>query len=89
VLVALDSRPPLVFLMRVCGRCNTSECAHGIDSQAWVADITYIWTASGWLYLALVVDLFSRRIIGWSMDTTITSRLVVDALLVAAGRRDV
>ena len=49
----------------------------------WCADITYIPTREGWLYLAVVEDLFSRRIVGWSMDQTMTSRLVVDALEMA------
>lgn len=56
---------------------------------AWVADITYVATQSGWLYLALVVDLYSRRIVGWSMSQTMESRLVVDALAMAVGRREV
>jgi putative transposase len=56
-------------------------------NQAWGADITYIPTADGWLYLAVVEDLFSRRIVGWSMDATMTSRLVVDALEMAVKRR--
>lgn len=51
------------------------------------ADITYISTADGWLYLAVVEDLFSRRIVGWAMDATMTSRLVVDALEMAIRRR--
>ena len=53
----------------------------------WCADITYIPTREGWLYLAAVEDLFSRRIVGWSMDQTMTSRLVVDALEMALARR--
>jgi transposase InsO family protein len=56
-------------------------------NEAWCADITYLPTAEGWLYLAVVEDLFSRRIVGWSMDATMTSRLVVDALHMALGRR--
>jgi len=56
-------------------------------NQAWCADITYIPTADGWLYLAVVEDLFSRMIVGWSMDDTMTSRLVVDALDMAIKRR--
>ena len=56
-------------------------------NTSWVADVTYIPTREGWLYLAAVEDLFSRRIVGWSMDQTMTSRLVVDALEMAlAGR---
>jgi transposase InsO family protein len=54
---------------------------------AWSGDITYIPTADGWLYLAVVEDLFSRMIVGWSMDETMTSRLVVDALDMALRRR--
>jgi putative transposase len=54
---------------------------------AWSADSTYIPTADGWLYLAVVEDLFSRMIVGWSMDASMTSRLVVDALDMAVRRR--
>jgi putative transposase len=53
----------------------------------WCADITYIPTREGWLYLAVVEDLFSRKVVGWSMDATMTSRLVVDALEMALTRR--
>jgi transposase InsO family protein len=56
-------------------------------NAAWCADITYIPTADGWLYLAVVEDLFSRMIVGWSMDATMTSRLVADALEMAITRR--
>lgn len=56
-------------------------------NQAWVADITYIPTREGWLYLAIVEDLYSRLIVGWSMGPTMTSRLVVDALEMAIARR--
>ena len=56
-------------------------------NRYWVSDITYIWTATGWLYLATVMDLYSRRIIGWSMDTSMTRQLVMDALLMAVWRR--
>ncbi|HXT13163.1 MAG TPA: IS3 family transposase, partial [Candidatus Angelobacter sp.] len=47
--------------------------------QAWVADITYIWTANGWVYLAAVMDLFSRRIVGWSLGTSLETSLVTEA----------
>ena len=53
----------------------------------WVADITYIPTREGWLYLAVVMDLFSRRIIGWSMQPRLHRRLVIDALTMALSRR--
>jgi transposase InsO family protein len=56
-------------------------------NRAWAADITYIPTGEGWLYLAVVEDLFSRMIVGWSMAETMESRLVVDALHLALGRR--
>jgi transposase InsO family protein len=49
-------------------------------NQTWTADITYIATDEGWLYLAAVEDLYSRKIVGWSMSDRIDSRLVVDAL---------
>ena len=53
----------------------------------WVVDFTYIWTAEGWLYVAAVVDLFSRRVVGWSMSASMTAQLVTDALLMAIWRR--
>jgi transposase InsO family protein len=56
-------------------------------NQAWVADITYIATAEGWLYLACVMDLASRRIVGWSMSDRITADLVCQALNSAYWRR--
>jgi putative transposase len=56
-------------------------------NQKWVADITYIDTAEGWLYLAPVLDLFSRKVVGWSMDTHLYSSLVEDALHMAVTRR--
>jgi putative transposase len=58
-------------------------------NMAWVADLTYIWTAEGWLYLAVVMDLFSRRVIGWSMQETMERKLVIDALSMALGQRNV
>jgi putative transposase len=56
-------------------------------NQSWVTDITYIKTHEGWLYLAVIVDLFSRRVIGWSMKSRMTKELVLDALLMAIWRR--
>lgn len=56
-------------------------------NEAWCADITYIPTGEGWLYLAVVEDLFSRMVVGWSMDQAMESRLVVDALEMAIRRR--
>lgn len=56
-------------------------------NRKWVADFTYIWTAEGWLYVAAVIDLFSRRVVGWSMSAAMTSELVTDALVMAIWRR--
>jgi len=56
-------------------------------NQKWVGDITYLWTDEGWLYLAVIIDLFSRRVIGWSMSESITANLVCDALQMAIFRR--
>ena len=56
-------------------------------NQKWVADFTYIWTAEGWLYAAAVLDLYSRRIVGWSMHDSMTSQLVADALMMAVWKR--
>jgi transposase InsO family protein len=56
-------------------------------NEAWVTDITYIPTREGWLYLAAVEDLYSRRVVGWAMADRMTSRLVVDALEMAVQRR--
>ena len=56
-------------------------------NQRWVADFTYIWTEEGWLYFAVVMDLFSRRIVGWAMSSEMTAQLVTDALVMAIWRR--
>lgn len=83
-------------------KCRTTDSGHALPvadnvlgrqfdptrpNEAWVADITYVPTREGWLYLAVVEDLFSRMVVGWSMDATMTSRLVVDALGMAVARR--
>jgi Transposase and inactivated derivatives len=56
-------------------------------NRRWIADFTYVWTTEGWLYVAAVVDLFSRRVVGWSMSATMTAQLVTDALMMAIWRR--
>ena len=56
-------------------------------NRKWVADFTYIWTAEGWLYVAAVIDLFSRRVVGWAMKAEMTAQLVADALMMAIWRR--
>jgi putative transposase len=58
-----------------------------IPNEKWVSDITYVWTEEGWIYLAVVMDLYSRMIVGWSMSERMTSKLVIDALQMAIWRR--
>ena len=55
--------------------------------RVWVSDITYIWTIEGWLYLAVILDLFSRKIVGWSISQRINRKLVIDALGMAVWLR--
>lgn len=78
-----DSRHALPVAANVLNR--------GFDAPApntkWAADITYIGTHEGWVYLAVVMDLFSRRIIGWSMQPTLARSLVLDALWMAVHQR--
>lgn len=56
-------------------------------NKAWVSDITYIWTDEGWLFLATVIDLYSRRVVGWSMSQSLRSRIAQDALTMAVMNR--
>ncbi|RAT31635.1 transposase, partial [Lonsdalea populi] len=56
-------------------------------NQVWVTDITYIRTWQGWLYLAVVIDLFARNVVGWSMKPTLSRELALDALMMAVWRR--
>ena len=56
-------------------------------NKVWVTDITYIWTREGWLYLAAILDLYSRRVVGWSMDSCIDRSLALDALSMALKTR--
>lgn len=56
-------------------------------NQAYVSDITYVWTQEGWLYLAVVIDLFSRKVVGWSMSSRMNAQLVCDALTMALWQR--
>ncbi|WP_029859770.1 IS3 family transposase, partial [Vibrio parahaemolyticus] len=56
-------------------------------NQKWAGDITYVATSEGWLYLAVIIDLYSRQVVGWSMDTKMTATLVCDALSMALFRR--
>jgi putative transposase len=56
-------------------------------NERWASDITFIWTGQGWLYLAVVMDLYSRKIIGWSMSRRIDRHIVVDAMKMALNHR--
>ena len=56
-------------------------------NQKWVCDISYLWTGEGWLYLAVVLELFSRMVVGWAMDKRMKAGLVCDALQMALWRR--
>ena len=56
-------------------------------NQKWACDITYLWTDEGWLYLAVVLDLFSRMVVGWAMDKRMKAGLVCDALQITLWRR--
>ena len=58
-------------------------------NQKWVTDITYIWVEKRWLYLATVMDLYSRKIIGWSLDTNMTEQLITQAMQMAIDARGV
>lgn len=84
------------------GRPLTTQSQHGLPvaenllnrefvatqpNQKWTGDITYIPTAQGWLYLAVILDLFSRKVVGWAMDTTMTADLVKRALQAALTTR--
>ncbi len=57
------------------------------SDQKWVGDITYVWTGEGWLYVAVLIDLFSRRVVGWAIDSHMRAELTVRALKMALGRR--
>ena len=58
-------------------------------NEVWLSDITYVWTTEGWLYLAGVIDLYSRMLVGWSMGPRVTAELTLKALRQAIRRRDV
>ena len=78
-----DSRHGLPIAANVLQRAFTVDQ----PNVAWVTDITYIWTQEGWLYLAVILDLFSRRVVGWSMSAQITRQLALDALTMGLSLR--
>jgi putative transposase len=83
-VVTTDSRHDLPVAENLLSRQFQSE----EPNRRWVSDISYVWTSEGWLYLAVVLDLFSRRVVGWSMDSTMNRSLVLSAWEMAkSGRR--
>jgi putative transposase len=58
-------------------------------NRRWIADFTYLWTAEGWLYVAAVIDLFSWRVVGWSMSAAMTAQPITDTLVMAIWRRGI
>lgn len=93
---ALRARPRRRRLPSDSGERQTNAVAPNVlgrvfeapaPNRKWIADFTYIWTAEGWLYVAAVIDLFSRRAVGWSMSADMTAQLVTDALIMAIWRR--
>ncbi len=75
-------RPSLIAPNRLNREFSVEE-----PNQAWVTDITYLRTWQGWLYLAVVIDLYARKVVGWSMKPTLAKELALDALLMAVWRR--
>jgi putative transposase len=69
------------------GNLLARRFAVSAPNRGWVSDITYLWTFEGWLYLAVVLDLFSRRVVGWSLSQRLERGLVLDALGMALERR--
>jgi putative transposase len=95
-LQGLRARPRRRRLPPDCGERQATAVAPNVldrsfeapaPNRKWIADFTYIWTAEGWLYVAAVIDLFSRRVVGWSMSASMTAQFVTDALMMAIWRR--
>ncbi len=93
---ALRARPRRRALPKDDGERSASAIAPNVldrqftayqPNRKWIADFTYVWTAEGWLYVAAVIDLFSRRVVGWSMKAEMNAQLVTDALMMAIWRR--
>ena len=81
--ITTDSKHNLPIAINVLQRNFTATQ----PNEKYVGDITYVWTEQGWLYLAVVIDLFSRRVVGWAMDDNMKARLVNEALLMAIWTR--
>jgi transposase InsO family protein len=83
-MVTTDSKHKLPSAANLLQRNFTAAA----PNQVWTGDITYIATEEGWLYLAVVLDLFSRQVVGWSMQPLMQSSLVTNALRMAWFRRE-
>ena len=81
--VTTDSKHGLPVAENLLARNFTPDA----PNQVWTSDITYLWTDEGWLYLAIVLDMFNREVIGWSLKPRMTSDIVTDALTMAWFRR--
>lgn len=81
--VTTDSKHNLPVAPNLLNRDFTATA----PNQKWVGDISYVWTDEGWMYLAVVIDLYSRAVIGWSIQSTMSRLLVCDALMMALWRR--
>ena len=81
--VTTDSKHNLPIAPNLLERNFTPEA----PNQVWTSDITYLWTNQGWLYLAIVLDLFNREVVGWSLKPRMTADIVTDALTMAWFRR--
>ena len=81
--VTTDSRHGYAVAQNLLAR----QFAVGQPNQVWVGDITYVWTAEGWLYVAVLLDLYARKVVGWAMSSHVDAALVQEALQMALGRR--
>jgi transposase InsO family protein len=82
-VVTTDSDPALPVAENLLNRQFSADA----PNRKWTCDITYVWSRQGWLYLAVVLDLFSRRVVGWAMSETLERALVLDALQMALTSR--
>jgi putative transposase len=93
--MALKPKSPKRYKITTDSRHSFPVAANVLDrkfdvaapNQVWASDITYLWTLEGWHYLAVVMDLFSRQIVGWAMDKRMKTELTLDALAMAYWRR--
>lgn len=82
-MAAPASERPLCAEPKLSGQPQHQPHHEERPDQIWVTDITYVRTWQGWLYLAAVVDLYSRKVVGWAMKATLAKELALDALLMA------